>query len=83
MHLMRCATRHALGAALLGFGLSGRLNRAFVERLSLSVAQSVAALVRRTCSRAQDAPQLLAHLEWWRAYEQDSELSTMFDTSTT
>jgi hypothetical protein len=31
----------------------------------------VAALIRRTWSSKQDAPQLLVHLEWWRAYEQD------------
>jgi hypothetical protein len=33
------------------------------------VRQSVAGLVRRTWSTAQDRPQLLLHLEWWRAYE--------------
>jgi IS1 family transposase len=67
-HVMRCGTRAALKAALTGLGLSGRLNTAFVERLNLTVRQSVAALVRRTWSTAQEAPQLLVHLEWWRAY---------------
>src|SRR6185295_5786856 len=43
-------------------------NTAFVERLNLTVRQSVAALVRRTWSTAQQAPHLLLHLEWWRAY---------------
>ena len=28
----------------------------------------VAALARRTWVTSQQAPQLLAHLEWWRAY---------------
>jgi hypothetical protein len=28
----------------------------------------VAALIRRTWSSMQEAPQLLLHLEWWRAY---------------
>jgi transposase InsO family protein len=53
---------------LQGLGLSGRLNTAFVERVNLTLRQSVAALIRRTWSTMQDAPQLLVHLEWWRAY---------------
>src|SRR5262249_20784455 len=55
-------------SALQGLGLSGRLTTAFVERVNLSVRQSVAALMRRSWSTLQDAPQLLLHLEWWRAY---------------
>jgi IS1 family transposase len=66
--VMRCGTRAALKTALMGLGLSGRLTTAFVERLNLTVRQSVAALVRRTWSTAQQAPELLLHLEWWRAY---------------
>jgi IS1 family transposase len=67
-HVMRCGTRAALKATLTGLGLSGRLNTAFVERVNLTVRQSVAALMRRTWSTLQEAPQLLVHLEWWRAY---------------
>ena len=63
---MRCGTRLALCDALMGLGLSGKLNTAFVERLNLTVRQSVAALIRRTWSTMQEAPQLLLHLEWWR-----------------
>jgi IS1 family transposase len=66
--VMRCGTRVALQAALTGLGLSGRLNTAFVERINLTLRQSVAALIRRTWSTLQHAPQLLLHLEWWRAY---------------
>jgi IS1 family transposase len=66
--LMRCGTRTALRTALTGLGLSGRLNTAFIERVNLTVRQSVAALVRRTWSTAQDEPHLLAQLEWWRGY---------------
>jgi IS1 family transposase len=66
--VMRCGTRHQLRTVLQDLGLSGRLNTAFVERVNLTVRQSVAALVRCTWSTAQSAPQLLAHLEWWRAY---------------
>jgi len=67
-YLMRCGTRAALRAALTRLGLSGKLNTAFVERVNLTVRQSVAALIRRTWATMQDAPQLLVHLEWWRAY---------------
>jgi IS1 family transposase len=67
-HLMRCGTRAALQDALRRLGLSGRLNTAFVERVNLTVRQSVAALIRRTWATMQEAPHLLLHLEWWRAY---------------
>jgi IS1 family transposase len=67
-HVMRCGTCQQLRTALQRIGLSGRLNTAFVERVNLTIRQSVAALVRRTWSTAQEAPQVLAHLEWWRAY---------------
>jgi IS1 family transposase len=66
--LMRCGTRQQLRVALQEVGLSGRLNTAFIERVNLTIRQSVAPLVRRTWSTAQAAPQLLAHLEWWRGY---------------
>ncbi|MDQ5827216.1 MAG: integrase core domain-containing protein [Chloroflexota bacterium] len=67
-HVLRCGTRMDLTSALQTLGLSGRINTAFVERVNLTVRQSVAALIRRTWATAQTAPQLLAHLEWWRAY---------------
>ena len=66
--VMRCGTRVELSAALKQLGLSGQINTAFVERLNLTVRQMVAALVRRTWSTAQEAPQLLSHLHWWQAY---------------
>jgi IS1 family transposase len=66
--VMRCGMRVELSAALKQLGLSGQINTAFIERLNLTVRQSVAALVRRTWSTAQEAPQLLAHLHWWQAY---------------
>jgi IS1 family transposase len=66
--VMRCGTGVELSAALKKLGLSGRINTAFIERLNLTVRQMVAALVRRTWSTAQEAPQLLAHLHWWQAY---------------
>jgi transposase InsO family protein len=65
---MRCGTLGDLQVALRGLGLSGRLNTAFVERVNLTIRQSVAALARRTWATAQAAPSLLVHLEWWRGY---------------
>jgi hypothetical protein len=66
--VMRLGTEAALTVALLGLGLSGRLNTAFIERVNLTVCHGMAALARRTWATAQQSPQLLAHLEWWRAY---------------
>jgi IS1 family transposase len=67
-HVMRLGTDAALKVALQGLGFSGRLNTAFIERVNLTVRHGVAALARRTWATAQQAPHLLAHLEWWRAY---------------
>jgi IS1 family transposase len=66
--VMRLGTESALKAALQGLGLSGRLNTAFIERVNLTVRHGVAALARRTWATSQQASQLLAHVEWWRAY---------------
>ncbi|MDO8971414.1 MAG: hypothetical protein Q7U74_12045 [Saprospiraceae bacterium] len=49
-------------------GLSGRINTSFVERINLSIRQSVSKLTRRTWGPAQYTPELIEHLEWWRAY---------------
>jgi len=67
-HVMHLGTQAALKASLQGMGFSGRLNTAFIERVNLTVRHGVAALARRTWARAQQSPQLLANLEWWRAY---------------
>jgi hypothetical protein len=73
-HLVRikyqthCGTRRALRAALLGLGWSGKLQTAFVERLNLTVRQSVAALTRRTWATAQTTAGLRAQVDWWRGY---------------
>ena len=67
-HVMRLGTEDALTASLQGLGFSGRLNTAFIERVNLTVRHGIAALARRTWATSQQAPHLLAHLEWWRAY---------------
>jgi IS1 family transposase len=54
--VMRCGTRAALTAALQDLGLSGRLNTACIERVNLTLRQSVAALVRRTCRPRRTRP---------------------------
>ena len=41
---------------------------AFVERANLTLRRGVAGLARRTWATAQSVPQLLAQVEWWRAY---------------
>jgi len=65
---MGCGSRHALQEALRALDWSGRLQTAFVERLNLTVRQSVAALTRRTWATAQTADGLQHQVEWWRAY---------------
>ncbi len=67
-HQMLLGRREELRCLLRGLGLSGKLNTAFVDRVNLTIRQSVAGLVRRTWSTAQQTPRLLAHLQWWRAY---------------
>ncbi|GHO71729.1 hypothetical protein KSC_106210 [Ktedonobacter sp. SOSP1-52] len=66
--VMRLGTQAALTSTLQGLGFSGRLNTAFIERVNLTVRHGIAALARCTWATSQQAPQLLAHLEWWRAY---------------
>jgi IS1 family transposase len=65
--VMRLGTSAVLTAAFQGLGLTGRLNTAFIERLNLTVRHGAAALARRTWATSQQASQLLAHLQWWRA----------------
>jgi IS1 family transposase len=67
-HVMRLGTADDLTAALQEMGFSGRLNTACIERVNLTVRHGIAALARRTPALAQQSPQLLAHLEWWRGY---------------
>jgi IS1 family transposase len=67
-HRMRCGSLVHLRGRLQALGLSGRLNTAFVERVNLTLRQSVAALTRRTWSTARSTPRLLLEVAWWRAY---------------
>ena len=65
---MRLGTQSDLAVALQGMGFSGRLNTAYIERVNLTLRHGIAALARRTWATALQFPQLLTHLEWWRAY---------------
>lgn len=49
-------------------GLSGRIHTAFVERVNLTLRQSVSILTRRTWGPAKFTPELMEPLEWWRSY---------------
>ena len=66
--VLRCGTRAQFRQALAILGLTGTLNTAFVERLNLTLRQSIAALTRRTWSTARRELGLRVQLEWWRAY---------------
>jgi IS1 family transposase len=63
-----CGRGGTLRAALRALGASGLVQTAFVERLNLTVRQSVAAVTRRTWATAQTAAGLRAQLAWWRGY---------------
>jgi len=67
--VMRLGTLADLTIARPRLGFSGRLNTAYVERVNLTIRHGLAALARRTWATAQQSPHLLAHLEWWRAYD--------------
>lgn len=49
-------------------GLSGRINTSYVERLNLTIRQSVSKLTRWTWGPARYSTELVEHLEWWRSY---------------
>jgi IS1 family transposase len=63
-----CGSRSAFQAAMRLRGWSGKLQTAFVERVNLTVRQSVAALTRRTWATAQTGAGLERQVAWWRAY---------------
>lgn len=65
---MLWGTRKALLATLKSVGLSGLIQTAFIERVNLTIRQSVAPLRRKTWSLAQSEAALLMHVEWWRLY---------------
>ena len=65
---MRLGELSRLTERLKVLGFSDTLNTAFVERINLTLRHALAALSRRSWATAQLTGELLAHLEWWRAY---------------
>ena len=67
-HRMLCGTRAMLTEKLHGCGLRGNIQTAFVERINLTLRQSVAGLARRTWSIHVAASELEMSLLWFQAY---------------
>ncbi len=65
---MLSGTREMLRERLHGCGLRATIQTAFVERVNLTLRQSVAGLARRTWSVAAVPTELDVHLMWYRAY---------------
>ena len=65
---MRLGDLSRLTDRLKSLGFSGTLNTAFVERINLTLRHALAALSRRCWATPQPTGELLAHLDWWRAY---------------
>jgi hypothetical protein len=65
---MLIGTRAAFRAALEAIELTGTIQTAFVERLKLTLRESIATLSRRTWSIAHSRESLRWSLEWGRAY---------------
>ena len=63
-----CGEKGTYTERLKSVVLSGRINTSFVERINLPIRQCVSKLTRRTWGSAHFTPELLEHLEWWRAY---------------
>ncbi len=63
-----CGTKEMLRERLHGCGLRATIQTAFVERVNLTLRQSVAGLARRTWSTAAAPVELEVHLMWYRAY---------------
>jgi IS1 family transposase len=53
---------------LRALGFSGTIQTAFIERLNLTIRQGIAALSRRTWSKARSNEVLYLHVQWWRCY---------------
>ena len=65
---MTIGERRRLYAVLRQNGYRSIIQTAFIERVNLTIRQSVALLTRRTWSTAKSEEHLYLHLEWWRCY---------------
>jgi hypothetical protein len=53
---------------LAELGFSPTIQTAYIERVNLTIRQGIAALTRKTWSRAKSQQSLLLHVHWWRSY---------------
>ncbi len=51
-----------------GFATDHAKRTSFVERVNLTIRQSISKLTRHTWGPARYTPELMEHLEWWRSY---------------
>jgi IS1 family transposase len=65
---MLWGTRWQLTRRLLALGFSETIQTALIERLNLILRQGVAALSRRTWSKARSNEVLHLRVQWWRRY---------------
>lgn len=65
---MRLGSIEQLRTSLRQLGLTGTLHMAFIERLNLTLRQSIAALTRRTWATPLSVLELTEQLECWRAW---------------
>jgi len=65
---MLCGKEEDYRERLKAAGLSGKINSSYVERINLTIQQSVSKLTRRTWGPAHFTPELLEHLERWRMF---------------
>ena len=61
-------SRRKLTEVLWAYGLTYRIQTAFIEQVNLTFRQSVAPLTRKTWSLPQSEEHLLLHVEWFRFY---------------
>jgi hypothetical protein len=65
---MMLGQRRDLVERLLTLGLTETIQTAIIERWNLTIRHGVAALARRTWSKARSNEALYLHIQWWRAY---------------
>ena len=65
---MKIGKRINLIQRLRLLGLSDTIQTAIIERFNLTIRHGVAALARRTWSKARSNETLYLHVQWWRGY---------------
>lgn len=65
---MMAGQRRDLIERLLSLGLTETIQTAIIERWNLTIRHGVAALARRTWSKARSNEALYLHIQWWRSY---------------